>query len=317
MRTVLITGGNSGIGLTCAQRLVSEGNRVILAGRDPQKVLAAAKSLRSLPGEVDVVSLNLSSLASVRASAAEVKTLLGPEGRLDALLCNAGAQFRGPVSFSEDGFEETFAVNCLGHFLFFHLLLDTVSDTGRVVFTASGTHDPETMDGKMVGKAIEPDAMSLSREGKSTKAHSGGVRYSTSKLCDILYAYELARRLAVTAPGIQVIAFDPGFTPETGLARTAPAAAQWLIQTRIVKSLMKTLGVTMGSTNFSGRALASVATAPQYAHATGKYIQSNDGQLIEAQSSATSHDEARARKLWKDSETLVVLLPGEVPRRLS
>ena len=82
------------------------------------------------------------------------------------MLCNAGAQFRGPISYSKDGFEETFAINHLGHFLMVNLLLDCLTENGGVVFTASGTHDPETMDGKMVGKAIEPDAILLANEGK-------------------------------------------------------------------------------------------------------------------------------------------------------
>ncbi len=77
---------------------------------------------------------------------------------LQAILCNAGAQFHGPLSYSADGYEETFAVNWLGHFLLLNLLLDCVSEKGRIVFTASGTHDPATMNGKMVGAAVEPDA---------------------------------------------------------------------------------------------------------------------------------------------------------------
>ena len=99
--------------------------------------------------------LDLSSLASVRAAATEIQRLIaeGQLERLDALLCNAGAQFRGPISYSKEGYEETFAINHLGHFLLVNLLLESLVGNARVVLTASGTHDPETMDGKLVESA--------------------------------------------------------------------------------------------------------------------------------------------------------------------
>jgi len=232
--------------------------------------------------------------------------------RLDALLCNAGAQFRGPISYSKDGYEETFAINHLGHFLLVNLLLDSLTENGRVVFTASGTHDPETMDGKMVGKAIEPDAFALASEGKQgRKPHSGGIRYATSKLCTLLFSYELSRRLAQRHSNVASIAFDPGLIPETGLSRTAPAFAARLLRTRMMKWLLKKLGVTMGSLSFSGDALAQIAIDPEFADATGQYLQSNNGSLIKVRSSKISYDEQKAVKLWKDSETLVGLKPDE------
>ena len=94
------------------------------------------------------------------------------------------------------------------------------------MFTASGTHDLETMDGKMVGKAMEPDAFALANEGKQgRRPSSGGVRYATSKLCMFLLCYELNRRLAKRGSRLASIAFDPGLISETGLSRTAPAFA--------------------------------------------------------------------------------------------
>jgi NAD(P)-dependent dehydrogenase (short-subunit alcohol dehydrogenase family) len=229
---------------------------------------------------------------------------------LDALLCNAGAQFQGPVSYSKDGYEETFAINHLGHFLLVNLLLDSLTGNARVVFTASGTHDPETMDGKLVGKAIEPDAFALANEGKQgRKPGSGGVRYATSKLCNVLMAYELNRRLAKRGSLIASIAFDPGFIPETGLSRTAPAFAVRLVRSKFIKWLFRKLGVTMGSLSFSGDALARLAVDPEFASATGQYFHSDDGSLVNARSSKVSYDEQRAFKLWKDSETLVKLQP--------
>jgi NAD(P)-dependent dehydrogenase (short-subunit alcohol dehydrogenase family) len=320
MGITLITGGHAGLGYEAAMRLAERKQNLLLAGRDLATVEKAAAGLRTRFGiQVATVQLDLSSLASVRTAAADVRRLIA-EGRiepLDALLCNAGAQFVGPISYSKDGHEETFAINHLGHFLLVNLLLDTLTENGRVVCTASGTHDPETMDGKLVGKAMEPDAFLLASEGKEgKKPSSGGVRYATSKLCNVLFAYELNRRLAKRGSRIVSIAYDPGFTPETGLSRTAPAFARRLLRTKFIKWLFRSLGVTMGSLSFSGDGLARLAVDPDYASEAGQYLQSEDGHLVTARSSKVSYDEQRALKLWKDSETLVKLQPNEMPEVL-
>jgi NAD(P)-dependent dehydrogenase (short-subunit alcohol dehydrogenase family) len=318
---VLITGGNSGLGWAAATTLASEKRAdLVLAGRDLKRVEAAAQRLRDQYGiKVTSLLLDLASLESVRAAAAEARGMVaaGTLAPFQALMCNAGAEFFGPVSYSADGYEETFAVNLLGHFLLVELLLDCVVDGGRVVFTASGTHDPDTMDGKLVGKAVEPDAEALASEGKNGKKPiSGGKRYATSKLCTILFSYELDRRLKRAHQPLSSIAFDPGLMPETRLGRTAPAFAQWLSRTALVKWILKKIGVTMGSLPFSGAALASIALDERFATASGKYIQSNNGTLMEAQSSKASYDEKKAAKLWEDSERLVHLKMSERPIRL-
>ena len=103
--------------------------------------------------------MDLNSLDSVREGAAKCKSMLqltaAKTAKLHGIVCNAGAQFTGPVTYSADGYETTFAGNCLGHFLLINLLLDSVAAGGRIVWTASGTHDPALMDGKSVGKAAE------------------------------------------------------------------------------------------------------------------------------------------------------------------
>lgn len=242
---------------------------------------AVARQLRATHrGEVTTLPLDLSSLASVRSAAAQLRTLLdeATPGPLQAILCNAGAQFRGPISFRADGYEETFATNHLGHFLLVELLLDRVADDGRIVFTASGTHDPDTADGRLVGRAAEPNAIAiaLAHDGRNgAKPLSPGVRYSTSKLCMILHAYELDRRLRQAGSASASIAFDPGSVPETGLLRTMPRPVQRLARTRAAKGIGRRMGVTQGSVGFSGAALARLATDPAFAHATGTYQQSN------------------------------------------
>jgi hypothetical protein len=134
-------------------------------------------------------------------------------------------------------------------------------------------------------KRAEPDAFALANDGKKGKKLPGGTRYATSKLCTMLYAYELDRRLRAVGSTVQSIAFDPGLMVETGLGRWAPAWAQWISRTAFVRWLLKTLGVTMGSIPFSGDALAKVAIDPAFTNASGKYLQSRNGRLIEARSS--------------------------------
>ena len=321
MSTVLITGGHAGIGLECAKQLASRSHcDLVLAGRSLERMEPTAEQLRMSYGvRVTTLQLDTSSLASVRQAAKELRTLLdsGKVNPLQALLCNAGGRHNGPTTYSPDSYETTFATNCLGHFLLVELLAGGIAEEGRIVFTASGTHDPDTTDGKMVCKVVDPDAIALSNDGKDgRKPLSAGVRYSTSKLCTMLYAYELHRRLRRSGSTIASIAFDPGSIPETGLLRTMPKPVQLLAKTGLMKGLMKRIGVTQGSVNFSGASLARVAVDPAYANMSGKYLQSNDGVLNEARSSKMSYDEQRAAKLWNDSRTLVRLQSSEEPSLL-
>jgi NAD(P)-dependent dehydrogenase (short-subunit alcohol dehydrogenase family) len=318
--TVLITGGHAGIGLVCAEELASVYRcDLILAGRSVERMDAAAGRLRTHGVTVHTLQLDTSSLQSVRAAAESCRTLLATLGvqQLQAILCNAGAQFHGAISYSVDGYEETLATNVLGHFLLVELLFDCMADHGRIVFTASGTHDPDTADGKAVGKVVEPDAYTLVHVGKNGRAKlSAGVRYSTSKLCNMLHAYELARRLRRSGSTVASIAYDPGAIPETGLIRTAPRPVRWLAKTALTKCVFQLMGITTGDLSFSGASLAKIAVDPAFADGSGKYFQSNAGRLLETRSSTMSYDEKRAIDLWNASRELVRLRADEEPWQL-
>jgi len=305
MPTILMTGGHAGLGLVGAQTLATRyGCDLILAGRNPERMEKGARQLRAETGvKVDALAMDLNSLDSVREGAMEC------QAKLAGIVCNAGAQFRGPVSYSADGYEETFAGNCLGHFLLVNLLLDSVAAGGRIVWTASGTHDPGLLDGKSVGKAAEPDAKWLARQGLDGQPISGGRRYATSKLCIILYAYELDKRLRRAGTPIDSIAYDPGFLPDMGMGLGAPA----LFRTSAVKFLLRKLGMTMGEMPLSGEALGMLAQDAAYAQSSGKYFQSKNGVLRETRSSVKSYEEQVAAKLWSDSEQLVRLRDSEQP----
>ena len=320
MPTVLITGGHKGLGLAATKRIAARGGcDLLLAGRSIPEIEAVANSLRGDHAvNARAIELDVSSLDSVRRAVATIESMVEAHevAPLQALLCNAGVQFLRGDHTSVDGYEQTFATNCLGHFLLINLLLDRLEPNGRIVFTASGTHDPETMDGKSVGAVVEPDAMKLAYDGKSGARISGGKRYTTSKLCTMLYSYELDRRLKANGSGIASIAFDPGLIVETGLSRSVPAVAQKALRSGVAKWMFKRIGVTMGSLSFSGDALAGIAVDPAYADAGGTYLQSSDGRLIERRSSKKSYDVEAARRLWAESEQLVHLTPAERPERL-
>lgn len=320
MTTVLITGGHSGIGLECSRQLALRGVNLVLAGRSPARMQAVAEELHA--GRdigVATVELDTSSLASVRTAAATCASLIerGAIAPLDAVICNAGGRFDGPERYSPEGYELTFATNCLGHFLLVELLLPTICADGRIVFTASGTHDPDTADGRFVGAAVEPNATTLAHDGKNgAKPLSAGKRYSTSKLCTVMYAYELARRLDRAGSSIASIAYDPGSVPETGFLRDMPKAVRWLANTSLFNWLSKRIGVTTSTLPFSGAALADLAVNDQYATGSGAYFQAKEGELSMVQSSKVSYDQQRAMSLWNDSKRLVGLLPDEEPAQL-
>lgn len=315
MPTVLMTGGHSGLGLAGARTLIRRyGCDLILAGRNRERIEKGARLLRAETGaRVEVVVMDLTSLDSVRKGAETCKAMLQARGssdaRLHGIVCNAGAQFHGPVMYSADGYEQTFAGNCLGHFLLVNLLLDSVAPDGRIVWTASGTHDSALMDGKSVGTAIRPDADALANQGREGKAISGGRRYATSKLCVIMYAYELDRRLRRSGATVASIAYDPGFLPDTGMGLGAPG----LFRTPVVKFVLRKLGMTMGQMPLSGDALAMLEEDAAYAGSSGKYFHSNSGVLSETRSSVVSYEEETAVKLWGDSERLMRLRSSERP----
>ena len=218
MQTVLITEANKGLGLEAVRFIASRGDsNIVIAGRSLDEMEKVAADLRKEHGvTAKTLMLDTSSLNSVREGAQTLKRFVerGDVGPLSTLMFNAGVQSLSAPEYTVDGYEKTFATNCLGHFLLLNLLLDGVQEGGRVIWTASGTHDPNTTDGKLVGRAAPPDAETLANTGKSGKPLSGGVRYTTSKLCLILYSYELDRRLRKAKRNVASIAYDPGFTPE-------------------------------------------------------------------------------------------------------
>ncbi|MEV1176609.1 oxidoreductase, partial [Nonomuraea sp. NPDC049784] len=185
-RIALITGANSGIGFETAKLLAEHGATVVLACRDEAKMSEAAKQLRSAAprGEIATLGLDLASLASIRAAA---EAFHDRHARLDLLINNAGLMIP-PYGKTADGFESQFGVNHLGHFALTGLLLDRLLGTpgSRIVTISSNAHRRGT---------INFDDLQAERRYHPMTA------YAQSKLANLLFTYELQRRLAAAGTG--------------------------------------------------------------------------------------------------------------------
>jgi NAD(P)-dependent dehydrogenase (short-subunit alcohol dehydrogenase family) len=269
----LITGASAGIGKATASELAARGARVALLCRDAAKAQAARAEIlaRTPAAQVDVVPLDLRSLASVRACASAV---LAAYPRIDVLLNNAGV-FPPILRLTADGFEEQIGVNHLGHFLLTGLLLERLaaSAPARVVTVSSMMH---------AGGAIDTASF------RGASKYSSMAAYRQSKLANILFANELARRVA--SRGVTSNSLHPGGVA-TEIARDA--------------NLFMRVGMRIVGTTPEKGARTSVylATAPELEHTTGKYFVA----LREKQPDPAALDEALARRLWDESAKLVGL----------
>lgn len=313
-RTVIITGGNRGLGYECARTILSNDRdwQVVLATRNRQRAIEAVSSLSSETGNenVSTIELDLASLDSVREFTDAVHDRLDTETLppLKALVCNAGVQQTSGTAYTDDGFELTFGVNHLGHFLLANLLIDEMTSSGRVIFVSSGTHDPTEFWTRATGMPDPQltDAHTLAfpdEDPEADPAHLGQIRYTTSKLAMLLTAYELDRRLRTAgprAPGERITsnAFDPGFMPGTGLARDRSNVEQFFWN-HVLPVLRAFPGVN--SPKASGSNLAWLVTEPALGMVSGEYFIEREP----AGSSLESYDERLARQLWAESADLV------------
>lgn len=292
-RTVIVTGANAGLGLECARNLLVRDDswHVVLAVRNPELGAAAIAELGA-PARCSVIRVDLASLASVR----EFVTSFAAAGLppLHAVVCNAGVQ-TVDTTFTADGVEMTFGVNHLGHFALVAELLARLETPARIVVVASGTHDPAKFTG--MPNPNYTSAEDLAHPAAGTPAE-GRRRYTTSKLCNVLFAYELDRRLGRGSQGITVTAFDPGLMPASGLARDYSPAMRFVW--RFVGPMLRLLP-NVNSTRTSGGRLAALAVDPAFEGVSGRYFEG----AKEIRSSVDSYDEGKAADLWRTSERLV------------
>ncbi|MCU1640137.1 MAG: hypothetical protein JWN03_412 [Nocardia sp.] len=295
-RTVLITGGTGSLGYRTAAAILDAGRHVVITGRDSETVAAAANRL----GDNAVgLPLDLGSLDSVRRFAGAItRSGLPP---LHAIVCNAGMQIVSGTTFTADGFEQTFGVNHLAHFLLVQELLPLLATPGRIVFVASDTHDPKKPTGMPAPNYTSALALAYPEADDAAAGAAGRRRYTTSKLCNVLTTYELARRLGdETPPPITVNAFDPGLMPGTGLGRDYPGI-QRLAWRFLLPAMTLVPGLNIHTPRRSAAALARLVLDPALAGTTGRYFSGRR----EIRSSDESYDADLAADLWNTSVELI------------
>ena len=277
-RVVLITGGNAGIGKETAIALASEGARVVFTARDATRGADALAEIRARSGRdtVEVMALDLASLASVRDFA---QRWSDGHDRLDVLVNNAGLVLNSRRETS-DGYEMTFQVNHLGPFLLTRLLRDQLvaGDAARVVNVASDAH-------KGARRGLDFDDL------QSTKGYRGFSVYGKTKLANILFTRELARRWDDT--GVTANAVHPGFVASS-FGRDGDTGRLGALMFPLLKPFA--LSPEQGA-----RTQVYVASAPELAGITGGYWVKS----APAAPSAAAQDDAAAARLWEVSEQLV------------
>lgn len=289
----MITGANTGLGLECARSLLAadESWHLVLAVRDPARGAEAVAELGARQ-RCTVLPLDLASLASVGGFRERLQAAGVPP--LRALVCNAGLQVVDGTQLTADGLEMTFGVNHLGHFALARGLLDTLEAPARIVVVSSGTHDPDKFTG--MPHPQYTSAEELAHPSADDPA-DGRRRYTTSKLCNVLFAYELDRKLGQGAQGVTVTSFDPGLMPGSGLARDYSPIGKL-----VWKYVMPVLRVlpNVNSARASGRRLARLVHDPALDGVTGAYFEG----AKPIRSSVASYDRALAHDLWGASERL-------------
>ncbi|MFD4353756.1 SDR family NAD(P)-dependent oxidoreductase [Nocardia sp. NPDC058518] len=288
-RTVVVTGGTSGLGYECARNLARDPrNTVVITGRDAIRTRELAATIGA-----HGMALDLASRPSIGAFAADLAAADLPP--LFGLVCNAGVQFTRRT-LTADGIEATFATNHLGHLRLVLDLLDHFTAPARIILVSSGTHDPDQFTG--MPHPLHATARELAYPPPPTESAQRDARrrYATSKLANLQTAYHLARELAPR--DITVNAFDPGLMPGTGLARDA-SAFQRLSWKTIARALVVLPGVR--TARGSGADLAWLAAATDRAGITGQYLV----RRTPVRSSAASYDEPVQQALYRDSLELL------------
>ena len=269
-KIVMVTGANSGMGKVTALELAKKGATVVMVCRNKQLGEEAKADIISQSGNknIDLLIADLSSQKSIRQFVQDFKNKYD---HLDVLVNNAGLAF-SKFNKSVDGIEMTFAVNHLGYFLPTILLLDSLkaAPSGRIVNVSSSTHK---------GAKINFDDI----EYKNKYSLFGA--YNQSKLCNILFTYELARQLKGT--NVTVNALNPG-PVKTGLARDMGAVFQWMAK------------MLFPSAEKASATAIYLASSPDVEKVTGKYFE----KCKAVPSSALSNDETVAKRLWELSNKM-------------
>jgi len=284
-RTYLITGGNSGIGYEAATHLLRANADVLVAARSPEKGAGAVAELAQIKsaGSVSLIELDLASLESIRRADEAIRELV--DG-LDGVVNNAGIM-QTPQQQTADGFELQFGTNHLGHFMLNHLLFDLVTArSGRIVAVSSIAH-------RRVSGVDFDDPM-------GENGYSSSTAYGQSKLANLMYGLELARRLEAAGSPVMSVSAHPGYSA-TNLQSTGPTGA--------FRALYKVTNALMAQRATDGALPEVLAVAGNEARNGAYYGPTKRGDsrgpVGESRISDAARDPEAAARLWTLSEELL------------
>ncbi len=289
-QVAVVTGANSGLGFEVAKTLALRGAAVVLACRDHGKGEEAEARIASAGvrdrAKLRVVDVDLASLVSVRRAAEEIAAL---HARIDLLINNAGVMHVVPYQRGADGIELTFATNHLGHFALTGLLMDRIlaADAARVVTVSSLAHKR---------------GLARFDESPSAAEYKPGRAYDESKLANLLFTYELQRRLEVAGAAAIAVAAHPGIA-DTALWRTSSRTERALIGPRLrAVTFWLAQNAQAGALPVLRAALDEVVRGGEY-YGPGRWLECT-GHPVRVKSSEASHDAGAQRGLWTQSEQL-------------
>jgi len=306
-KTVVVTGANSGLGYEAAREFALHGANVVLACRSVERGVEAGERIRKKAPETSltVIELDLADLSSVGRFAAD---FADTHDELHVLCNNAGVM-AVPRSETVDGFETQFGVNHLGHFALTGTLLEYLHETdgeSRVVTQSSGLHESGEIDFDSVGRSAMTSANgnAVSDDLQGEDSYDEWDAYSRSKLANVLFAYELHRRLrSVGVDDVTSVACHPGYT-DTTLQRRGPEQSGETLRLWGMK-----LANAVIAQDAATGALPMLYGATEPGLSGGEYIgpsgfQNMRGHPEEQRSSERSYDEETAARLWDVSEEL-------------
>jgi len=293
--TIIMTGGTSGFGAITSKRLLQEpGTRLILGNRNKR-----IKGAEHLP-------LNLKSLQSVKEFASAVLSKVGST-KIDVLICNAGTSFATVDTKTEDGFESTFAVNHLAHFLLINLLRSNLADHAKIILTTSGTHNPDEGSRMAPPKHANiywlayPEKDETLDENEKINAERA---YASSKLSNLL----TARYINTLTENWKGIAYDPGPTPGTGLMQGLGIVPRMLWKIFSISFIRKRVFPKSNSMKDAGKALADLALGKIDLPSGKEYAALRAGKMTFPLPSKLAQKDEVMEKVWNDSKEILHLI---------
>ncbi|KAK8858871.1 hypothetical protein IAR55_003102 [Kwoniella newhampshirensis] len=296
--SILITGGTSGLGYETALTLAKSQptTQIIVAARNPRDTAETINALTSNdPPNVVYLPLDLMTRAKTREFVKLYESNKFPP--LRALILNAGLQLVDKVIITSDGIEAMFAIDHVNQALLFFLLRDQLTETARVILVGSSAHDPATKQIPAVNYTTVEAAAHPPTDKKYEGRAEGMRRYGTSKLCNYLFAYSLARHVKASNRQWRIIVLDPGVMP-TRLYRWLPGPVEtfwlWILPTFVGRAIIK----NFIPTEVVAATLTRVAVADEYGtpDMNGRYIHGKDGK--DTKSSVQSYNVAFQEELY-------------------